>query len=279
MSSGGGGQTTTTQQTTNEPWAGQTKFLSEIYGEPAPITGLGTKGIPQLPGARQLYASGEFAPPFFPGATYVPFSPESEAALSGMTGRALAGSPVNRAAQGQVGGTLAGDYLAPGNPYIQNVTDAVTSAVRPQVDSAFARGGRYGSGLHAEALGRGITEGVAPYLFSAYESERGRQLGAAQLAPELAAQDYYDLSQLGQVGARREGLSEAQLADAIARYNYEQNRPAQALAQYAAFIGSPIAGMQTTTGAQPFYRQDPLLAGIGALLGGARLGYDIYTGR
>ena len=65
-----------------------------------------------------------------------------------------------------------------------------------------------------------------------------------------------------QVGQAREGLQEAALADAMQRFQFEQQKPYTKLREYLASIGAP-AGQQTVS-QQPIYRN------LGAnLLGGA----------
>ena len=50
-----------------------------------------------------------------------------------------------------------------------------------------------------------------------YADERSRQQQAASMAPDLAATDYYDIAQLGQVGAAREAMEREKLAEDVAR--------------------------------------------------------------
>ena len=248
------------QETVTEPWEGIRPYLRTGY---------------QQARTRLLDQPGQY----FPGQTYVPFAPETETALAGTTGRALTGSPLNPAAQGQIMGTLGGGYLPefPGYRDIQgDIADAVMSEVRPGVDSAFARGGRFGSPLHAEALGRGVSRGMAQSLVplalgqqQLYGAERGRMMGAAQMAPQLAREDYFDISQLGGVGAAREDLYGRALEDQISRFNFMQADPVQRLQTYMALIsgGMPAgAGATVSRGGQ----QGP--GTLGTLMGIAGLG-------
>lgn len=181
---------------------------------------------------------------FFPNSTVVPFSPETEMSLAAQTGRAMTGSPLNALAQQDVGRTLSGDYLNQ-NPYLDQLTDSITAAIRPGIDAQFAGGGRYGSGLHAESLGRGISRGLAQPLFGAYESERNRMQQAAGMAPQLAREDYYDIGQLGQVGLRREDLYGRQLQDQMQRFEFEQSEPNRRIAEYINLVSGPYGGTQT----------------------------------
>ena len=224
-STGGG-----TQQTvqTNEPWSAQKPYLK---------TGFGRAETDVLD--RPLS--------YFPESTVVPFSPESTLALGGQTNRALEGSPLLGGAQGYTGDVLSGKFLDPSsNPFLSQVSDAVLSEVQPQVAGTFARAGRTGgSPLAAEALGRGVSRGMAPYLFSEYGRERGIMEGAAARAPGLAREDYYDLSRLGEVGAARETKTEEGLAEDIARFNFGQQEPTNRVAQFMNLIQGNYGGTST----------------------------------
>lgn len=241
MPDGGGGS----QQTSTEPWKRQKPYL--------------------LTGFQQAEENVLNRPlEYFPGQTYVPFSPESEAALTAATGRAQAGSPLLGQAQGYTGDVLSGQYLSPdSNPFFGDVTQSIMSQVQPAVAQQFAGAGRSGaSPLAAEALGRGVAAGVAPYAYGAYGQERGMQQQAAAAAPGLAQADYMDPAQLLQIGQAREGMSGQALSDQIARFNFGQSEPTNRLAQYMGLIQGNYGG--TTTASAPAV--NPLLLGTGAAL-------------
>ena len=202
---------------------------------------------------------------FFPGQTFADFAPQTQTALGLQEDRALGGNPLLGQAQGYTGDVLSGNFLDPAtNPFLANVTDSVLSAVRPGVDSQFAGGGRQGSGLHAEALGRGVSRGIAPYLFGEYGRERGIQEQAAGRAPGLAREDYFDIGQLGNVGQAFQGQEQLGINEAMSRFNFGQAEPANRAQQYLQTIqGLPTFG--TTTGqGQTQSQVNPLLLGLGA---------------
>lgn len=150
---------------------------------------------------------------FYPGLTYAPDDPATQAAKAGQTFRALSGSPLNPIAQGYTGSTAAGqglyadpsmggyagfaaspgvegnagynelgataggDFLG-GNPQFGAVADSIRREVEPAVASSFAAAGRGGSPLHSAAVAKEMTSALAPYAYGNYESERGRQVGA-----------------------------------------------------------------------------------------------------
>jgi hypothetical protein len=224
-----------------------------------------------LGGAQQLYQSD--VPQYFPEATYVPFSGQTEAAMQLQEQRALAGSPLLGSSQQEIQNILSGQYLDPStNPYLQQAYERAAGGVQSDIASQFAKAGRYGSGAMTETLGKSLGDIASQIYGGAYQQERARQLQAAQLAPQLAQQDYADISRLAQVGQSREGLQEAALADAMQRFQFEQQKPYTKLREYLASIGAPYA--QQTVTAEPISRN--LAGGLlsGAVLG-AGLGKDV----
>ena len=180
---------------------------------------------------------------FFPGQTYVDYSPETEQALALQTARA-GSNPLLGQAQDYTGSVLAGDYLGQ-NPYLSQLSDSVLADVMPQVASQFGgASGRFGSPGMAEALGQGVSRGMAPYLFQEYGAERGRQQQAAGMAPGMAQADYFDIGQLGAVGQAREGLERLALQDEMNRFNFGQQEPTQRLQDYMGILSgsAPLIG-------------------------------------
>lgn len=238
-----------TQATSKSPWGPQAPYLEEGF----------EAAKEQFEGPR---------PSYFPGSTVTPFAPETEEALGIRTAQARDPGGLIGGAEQQLGQTLAGDYLQPDNPVYQQMLQGITSSVRPGVDTSFARAGRYGSPLHTEALGRGISAGMMPFI----GQERSRQLGAAQAAPQFAAVRPGILSG---IGAQRESLGGAQLQDRIARHDFEQNLPAQKLGQYMANISGGYGGTGLSQTQRPTY-SNPLMTGLGAGAGLASIGQSLF---
>lgn len=203
---------------------------------------------------------------FFPGQTYAGFGADSEAALSGIANRATQGSSLVKEAQSMLEGTAGGQYLSDGNPFSGQVAQATLSQIMPGLNSTFGRAGRTGSDSHAYWLSRGAAEGLAPTNAAAYEAERGRQMQAASLAPTLANQDYMDLSQLRTVGAERDAMAQNAINEQMARYDFDQNRKANALQEYLGY-GQAIGGMggtdNTTGTTTSSVKQSPLQTALG----------------
>lgn len=212
---------------------------------------------------------------FFPGQTYADFAPETEQALTGMTNRAQAGSPLVKSAQGMVGDTLNGNYLSAGNPYFSQMSDRITSEVLPSITSQWAKAGRgTGNSQVVEAASRGLGDSIGQLAYQNYGQERSNQMNAATMAPTLANQDYADMDRLLGVGQMRQDQSQRGIDEQMARYQFEQDRGANALREFQGFtnpvaqLGQTTQTSGTTTSQQ---QQSPVQTAIGAGLMGASL--------
>ena len=94
------------------------------------------------------------------------------------------------------------------------------------------------------------------------------QQAAIAQAPAARAFGQADLETLAQIGAAREAQSQAELAADIQRFQFEQEAPRAALADYMATVAGGTVGGQTI---QPVYRQ-PAISALGGAMGGAQLG-------
>jgi hypothetical protein len=114
----------------------------------------------------------------------------------------------------------------------------------------------------------------APIATSLQQQERDRQLRAAQTLSPL--QEQIDLrrtsgiASLGGVGAAFEDLARRQLQDQIARFQFGQQAPIQALQNYAGLITPIASGLPVTIASQPGV--SPLQGGFGGAVAGSALG-------
>jgi hypothetical protein len=217
----------TTQQTNNQrqtsernPYAPAIPALNNIMGD-----------------AGDLYDQRR-GQQFFGGQTYANFSPETQQAFKMMTDRAQGGSDLLRGAQGMVGDTAGGKYLSDGNPFGSAMAQRTTADVMPGLNATFAKAGRTGSDAHQYTLSRGLADAMAPANMQMYENERGRMMQAAGMAPQLAQADYMDAQMLRGVGAEREAQTQKRINEQMARFNFGQNRDAQALQEYLGYAGT-----------------------------------------
>lgn len=216
--------------------------------------------------AQRLYQSG--------GVPAITPSTATQQGLQALQNRALIGSPLTGAAQQQALSTIGGNYLS-GNPFFQGAftpaAQAATSAFNQaigNVTSQASKAGRYGSGSMntlqnqaANTLAQNLANTAGQLAYQNYAQERGLQQQAMGMAPNLAASDYADISQLLQAGQLGEGYTQAALA-----------QPQQNLANYLTAIGHvPMGQSQSQT--SPYYTNPTANA-----LGTGLLGVSALTG-
>lgn len=239
MADGGGGSKTQKTVQSTEPYKPSQPLLNRTIKD-----------------AESLYKSGGLNYQYFPGDTIAPLAPETQSAWSSIAQRAQAGSPLTDQAKGYYGDVLSGKYLnaeAPG-------FDSVLRSTMNDVNANKALSGRYGSGSHDAA----VAEALGGLRYNNYQTERGYQNQAAQLAPQVAQQDYFDANQLLGVGQQRQGYLQDQINEQIKRFNFDQNSPANAISLAQALAGGSLGA--TTSATQPVQNQsyNPFLQVAGA---------------
>ena len=261
----GGGDTTTVQK--SDPWEGQQPYLKDIYAQ--------TGG---------LYGS---------GMGYTPYSGPRVAGLSDIQRQGmetayqniLSGNTPAQAAGGMLNKTLQGDYLGGANPYLdqvfatsaQNVTDQFNRNILPSIKTAGVQSGMYDSsrqgiaeGLAAGEAQKNLAQLSANIYAPAYESERGRQIQAATLAPSLSN---WDAQQLMGLGGIEQDMMQREL-DAMQQYwNEYQQAPWSRLGSYTTNVmgmGTPGGTTSTTQAGAGGFSPTGMLGGaaLGAGIGG-----------
>jgi len=230
---------------------------------------------------ESLYQKG--APGYYPGETVAPMSGYTRGSLNAMASRAATGSPLMRSAQDQLNKTISGEYLSAGNPYFQQAVDAAARPIReafsgevmPGIDSNFSAAGRYGSGMQQEAyndantaLGRQISDMASQMAYQNYAAERDNQMRGMMFAPEMASQDYKDISMLGLAGAGFDQYNQQQIDAEKARYDYNANKDMQWLQNYVGMLGGAPPPTQTNSAKTPAPSPWATVAGLGLM--GAR---------
>ena len=212
--------------------------------------------------AQRLYQSQ--TPEFYPGQTYVGPSEATTSAIQSATNRAMQGNPLLPAAQRQQQDVISGSYLTAGNPYFQAALQPAAQASTQEyydalqgLSSRASRAGRYGSnamgqqeGRAETALANALTNQAGKLAFENYAAERGRQEAAVTQAPTLAAADYLDINQLLKAGTLGEQYQGKALEDAMARFDFEQNKPYAKLSTFLSSVyGAPQGSVtQTSSG-------------------------------
>ncbi len=238
--------------------------------------------------SRKLYQS-DLGEKYFPGQLVAGFTPQQNQALTGFANRAQAGSQLNRDAGQSLQELMGGDnpfakISETINPYADALHDQLSRRTAENVNHAFGGAGRYGSARHQDRLTQNLSElGTEFYgnvfdralnaRLSAAGGQADSQLAAAQLAPQIANQDYVDLGMLQQAGAARQAQNQQEIDAEKARYEYEQQSPFMKLGQYTNQV-LPIAtafgknrskgkGSQSTTSYN--FSAKANLGGIGGL--------------
>lgn len=204
---GGGEQTQTTK---SSPWGPQQDYLKDVFGQ---AQGLYQNQSPYIGQATQMRAD-----------------------------RAMQGSPLVQGSQDEMLNVIQGNYMPGSEAFNTRFGDSmgmIGRQITPQIDSRFAGSGRFGSGLHQIGLGQAMADAGTNLYNQMYESERGRQMQAFGMAPQMAAQDYQDIDQL-----RSAGMD-----------------PWRQLQAYQGAVGGNYGGTQTQT--------TPTGSPLGALAGGA----------
>lgn len=240
---GSSGTTSTTQ--TSEPWTGQAHHLLRLYDK---ATGLPYKSPP-------------------PRSTVPEHSIDTRHAIHRQRQRSL-GSPIETSATKEIDRTLRGHYLYGGQGF-DAALDAAKRDILPEIQSQFARSGRYGSGLAQEAQAQALADAFA----GQYGQERQRQMQGLQLTPAFQAMDYRNIEAQRGVGAQQEELSQARLREAADIWRERQNAPYERLAaQSAAIQGGFTPGR--TQSSQPYYR-NRFAEGLSSGLTGSALGFGM----
>jgi len=248
MPSSGGGSQTSTQKT--EPWKGAQPYIKDY-----------------LQAGQQ-----QFNTPFQynPGDTVADFSPETQYGLAATTQRAINGSPVNLAAQNNAAMTLNGGFMSPdSNPWLKGAYDTAANDVTGRINSTFGND-NFGGTAHQETLQRGLGEVANTMYGGNYQQERGRQMSAMGMAPQLAETDYRDMQALLGVGDARRGLATEYMNAGNQLYQDFINDPQKKLDNYGNVVRTGMGGGSTTTSSQPNPNQSN---GVANLIG---TGLSIY---
>ena len=210
-------------------------------------------------------------PNFFPNNTFVTPAAETQAALDLASARAIAGNPLLNQSQNLAQQTLSGDFLSPTtNPYSQALFNQMADDVTSKVQSQFSRAGRLGSAANQEVLADSLGRLANQVYGDQFNRERALQAQTMLTAPQLGEMDFNDIQRLQRVGADRESIDQARLQDAIARFDFEQQKPFLKLNQFLGALGSPVPTQ--TVSPQPDVRNPG--AGV---LGGALTGANIAS--
>lgn len=299
MGKGGGGTQATNTIQNADPWIGAQPFIKDVLAQ------AGTQFRQPLPQFFPQNTVGPQAPETVQSqqmaVSRAAGSPLEQAAqaenMRTVQGQYLGLSP----AQPLWNATMRGDMLN-SNPYLdamfakaaRPVTQQFTDVALPGISSMFSQAGRYGSGAQqtavqnlADTYGRTLGDMSAGIYGQNFANERQMQASAARdaqqafgterlmqqqatgMAPQIAATDWRNIGMLGNVGADRQAQAQSLVNDAVARWDFTQQQPAQRLAEYARLISGAPGG---TASNSTSIAQLPPPNRLGSAAGGAAMG-------
>lgn len=227
-----GSSQTTTQRA--DPWEPSQPFLEQ-----------------GLQDAGDLYNRGGFNITPWQGsmvAGYDPFRAGADAMTPGATGMALGGVQAGMGALGQ-----AMNPNQQSAQFDQTVQNRINQ-IMPQINSSFAGSGMTGSGLHAQNLSRGVSQGVADTLDQNWQQNQSRALQAAGMVPGLAQAGFGALDYMRGAGQDRQEQTQNELSAAILQDQQAKTAELSAIQDYLALtsgVGSMFGVQQSTTSGSP----------------------------
>lgn len=285
---GGTSKSSTTQSSETNPWAPATDTLKGILGQlnsylpQTGITGAQTNALNTI--EQNAQNVGQYAPEV---------QRYTSSLLNGGGALNQAGA-VNNAYQQYYNQTNPLASNTNYNPYettgFKDAVNTLTSDITNGVNSKFAAAGRDFSGSNSQALGRGITQGIAPTIAAQYNQNVQNQQGAAgnlynagnTTSGLLSGLNQQDLANkgagLGAIGAGQDALNSG-ASNILAAEAQKLGIPLQNLGLLAQ-IGVPIAGLggtsngtSNTTNQMSGVQQFATIAGgLGSLFGGGGSG-------
>lgn len=222
-------QTVTTDQA---PWTDQQPYLRNVFQS-----------------AQNLYNSG--------AGSFAGMNDRTAEGLWSLTRTAQAPNPVVGNAMQTVADTAGGAYLN-SNPYLNQMWGDIAGDIQSRLTGSASGAGRLGSGAATRAMAEGLGDAAGQFFGQQYNQERGRQMQAASMAPQMDALRYAPAERLLSVGQAYEGYQQAANDD-----------PWQRLARYSGIVGGGNWGSSGTQ-SQPIYR-NPAAGALGGALAGSQI--------
>jgi hypothetical protein len=250
-----------TQQGTSAPWSPQQPFImaglnqaKANLGRPtvAPLSSQTTQGLGMIENAAQNSTIPQAAQSQLEGTLGGNYLSGDQSWMNSITPPA----PSTGSKNSNLSGATGMEYL---NPYIGALQKSAMHTVYPMVNSEFGTAGRTGSSPLAQgAKAEGVASVMAPYLFgsaenqmgrlySGYQSERDRQLGAVGMAPGTEQLQYAPGEAMLGAGSVYDQQNQA-LAD----------EPWKNLSNYMNVVGQPFGQQTTGSFAQSGKSFDPM---------------------
>lgn len=211
----------------------------------------------QLEYARDMEALGPME--FYEGDTTAGMTAETEAGLQAQMDVAGSTGMLSDTAAARFQDAMAYDPLK--DPGTQDYLDAITNPliskyqtdIAPKLTTAAVQGGAFGGDRAAIQQERAltnlsgqITDARTKALQGIVDSNRRQQLGMMQQLPQLQDSALLQSQIMQDVGAAREGYTQAEIDAARERFEFEQSAPRQALRDASSMLGGIDFGSITT---------------------------------
>ena len=171
---------------------------------------------------------------------------------------------------------IMGQGAGQNNPQIQAMQDAIKRQVMAANNAQFSRSGMTGGTAHQESLAKGLSDGMAQPLFSAYENDMNRQMSAAG---NLANTDQMRIGNQMGAGQVLDSYGQAKINADMQKFEEDRTAPLKAwseVAPLATQIGSTFGTQNgTMNGTTTQSSQQPLAATLG---GAAMAGLGLMSG-
>lgn len=254
MSGGGSGSTTTVQK--SDPWAGQQPYLQDIFSQASAL-------------------DHGYNPQYYPNSTVAQFTPAQQTGLNMEQAYGEGGGAQSiGAADSALTHTLNGDYAnASSNPYFQDMAQNVLAQTVPGLESQFTAGGAMNSPGAAYAVSQGANSALGQLAYQNYNDQMTNMMRAAALAPGVQNSQLQDIQAVQDAGAQEQAQNQANINDAVNRWNFQQQLPYNKLSMYDQLINGSYGGTSTLT--QPYYQNkgaSQAMGAVGGLATGAMLG-------
>lgn len=285
---GSSGSTTTTQN--SQPWGPQQPLVEEGFA-----------------GAQNLYQN--YKPTYFPSNTVAQFNPTQIAGQNAETNLGINGTPAVTSSGNYLtslengsyfanpsSATLSpfwsGEMLSGGNPYFKSMANQVTASVLPSLTGTFNMGNSINNPNAGYSVSNGLTDAIGGIANQDYENQSGNMLQASEalgnnwnqgvnemtqgsiFAPGIQTADFQDAAAIEDAGAQQQQESQANINDAVNRWNFSTQLPYNILGTFQNMINGNYGGTSTTT--QPYFSNN---SGMGGLIGaGLGLAASYLTG-
>lgn len=270
--SGGGGTNTNTIQNA-DPWSGQQPYLQDVFQQ-----------------AQKQYQTQQ--PQYYPGQTVAQPTAATQQGQQMMLDASQQAQNTSNSALGYNQFVTSGGLLNPNsNPWlpaaaagtVAPVYQQLMQSTLPGIRNQFQGAGQMGGTRDALAQGTAIgltNQGALNTIANMYNTGYGQSLAATSAAqqaePGLISAAAQPGAMASAVGTQQQQQAQANINADIAKWNYNQTLPQQALATYASMISGNFGGMTTGQGWQSGGGITPL-QGIGAAASLAAI-YSAFAG-